>query len=74
MYRRHRGLYRPSRELNRLQDDMNRLFEAYTPSRIRRAPGFPSLNIWNNEDGLVITAEVAGISPDDIDILSVTTL
>lgn len=56
------------REVNRLQREMNRLFEDYYPSRVRRAPAFPALNIWTNEDGVNITAEVPGVHPDDIDI------
>jgi len=56
------------REVNRLQREMNRLFEDYYPSRVRRAPAFPALNVWTNEDGLNITAEVPGVHPEDIDI------
>ena len=67
MYRRYRV---PSawREMDRLQNEMNRLFDSYTPARLRRAPGYPALNIWTNEDGLVLTAEVPGVNPEDIDI------
>lgn len=67
MYRRYRV---PSvwRDMDRLQNEMNRLFEAYTPSRMRQAPGFPSMNVWSNDDGLVVTAEIPGIHPDDIEI------
>ena len=67
MYRRYRV---PSvwREMNRLQRDMNRLFDDYYPSRMRRASGYPAMNMWANEDGLRITAEVPGVSPEDIDI------
>lgn len=67
MYRRYRV---PSvwREMDRLQHEMNRLFEDFTPARTRRAPSFPAMNIWANEDGLTITAEVPGVKPEDIDI------
>lgn len=67
MYRRYRV---PStwREMDRLQREMNRLFEDYYPTRVRRAPSFPALNVWTNEDGLNITAEVPGVHPEDIDI------
>lgn len=67
MYRRYRV---PSvwREMDRLQSEMNRLFDAYTPSRLRRAPGYPAMNVWANDDGLVLTAEVPGVNPQDIDI------
>ena len=67
MYRRYRV---PSvwREMNRLQREMNQLFDDYYPARSRRAPGYPAVNIWAKEDGLRVTAEVPGVSAEDIDI------
>ena len=67
MYRRYRV---PSvwRELNQIQRDMNRVFEGYSPVRTRIAPSYPALNIWSNEEGLVVNAEVPGIDVEDIDI------
>lgn len=67
MYRRYRV---PAiwREMDRLQRDMNQLFEPYSPSRLRPAPGYPALNVWANPDGLMITAEVPGVNSDDMEI------
>jgi HSP20 family protein len=67
MYRRYRV---PStwREMDRLQREMNRLFEDYSPLRQRSAPSYPALNVWSNEEGLLVTAEVPGVSPEDIDV------
>lgn len=67
IYRRYR-LPGAWQEMDRLQREMNSLFEAHTPARLRPAPGFPALNVWSNADGLVVTAEVPGIAPEDIDI------
>lgn len=66
MYRRYRV---PSlwQEMDRLQREMNRLFQNADAVR-RSAPAYPAMNVWTNEDGLVITAEVPGVSADDIDI------
>ncbi len=55
-------------EMDRLQSEMNRLFEVYYPNRVRQAPSYPALNVWANDEGLKVTAEVPGVSPDDIDI------
>jgi HSP20 family protein len=55
-------------EVDRLQSEMSRLFEAYYPDRRRPAPAYPALNVWTNEEGLNVTAEVPGVSPDDIEI------
>lgn len=66
MYRRVRvpGMWR---EMSRLQQEMNRLFEGYDGVR-RTAPSYPALNVWTNQDGATVTAEIPGISPDDIDV------
>ena len=67
MYRRYRT---PSiwREMDRLQQDMNRLFGDSTVNRMRKAPSFPAVNIWAAEDSVKITAEIPGVNKDDIDI------
>ena len=67
MYRRYR-IPTVWRELNRLQRDMDRLYHSGYPSYLRSAPSFPALNIWSNEDELIVTAEVPGINPEDLDI------
>lgn len=66
MYRRVRvpGMWR---EMNRLQEEMNRLFEGYGNVR-RTAPSYPAMNVWTSQDGLTVTAEVPGVSAEDIDI------
>jgi len=56
------------REMDRLQREMNRLFEDQYPGRLRRAPSYPAMNIWTSNDGLIVTAEAPGVSPDDVDI------
>jgi HSP20 family protein len=56
------------REMERFQRDMNRLFNQYTPSRHRSAPSYPALNIWTNEDGQLVSAEMPGVRVEDIDI------
>ena len=42
------------REMDRLQREMNGLFNQYTPGSVRTAPGYPTINIWSNEDGLFL--------------------
>lgn len=67
MYRRYR-IPATWREMDRLQREMNRLFEDQYPQRMRRAPAYPAMNVWTSEDGLIVTAEVPGVSMDEIDI------
>ncbi|MDX1521950.1 MAG: Hsp20/alpha crystallin family protein [Anaerolineae bacterium] len=59
----------PWREVERLQREMNRLFsDSFALTGGRTAPSFPAMNIWTDDDNAVITAELPGVSPDDIDV------
>ena len=55
----------PLGEMRRLQDEVNRLFSSYqlTPSA-----AFPHVNAYANEDGIALTAQLPGVSQDDLDI------
>jgi HSP20 family protein len=55
--------------MDRLRREMNRLFTEW-PSRggWSVASGYPAMNVWTDEDNAVVTAELAGIDPEDIDI------
>ena len=57
------------REMERLRREMDRLLTDW-PTRSGRsvAPGYPAMNLWTNEDGVIVTAELPGIDPKDIDI------
>ncbi|MBT3712687.1 MAG: Hsp20/alpha crystallin family protein [Anaerolineae bacterium] len=54
--------------MDRLQRDMNRLFNQRSSSHLRVAPSYPAINTWANEDGLFVSAEMPGVSTQDIDI------
>lgn len=62
------GVTSPWREMARLQREMNRLFDAFSLAGGRTAPSYPAMNVWTNDEGALITAELPGIDPDDIDI------
>ncbi|MCS7248008.1 MAG: Hsp20/alpha crystallin family protein [Anaerolineales bacterium] len=72
-YRRYRA---PSiwQEVERLQREMNRLLESFQPRRVQPAPSFPAMNLWVSDEGIVVTAEVPGIKPEDIDVSVVNDL
>jgi len=59
----------PWREMARLQHEMNRLLSGTSrwpdPSV---APSYPAMNVWTDQDGAVVTAEMPGINADDMDI------
>jgi len=59
----------PWRDMERLQREMNRLFsDAFTYAGGRTAPSYPTINVWSNNEGAVVTAELPGVNPNDIDI------
>jgi HSP20 family protein len=55
----------PWQELADLQKQMNRLFSSRWPVR-REA--FPPVNLRAGQDGLVLTAEIPGVRPDELDV------
>ena len=61
---------RPSiwQEMDQLQREMNRLFDTTSKGHVFNSPSYPAINIWTNEDGQLISAEMPGVHPDDIDI------
>jgi HSP20 family protein len=55
--------------MQRLRQDVDRLFtDASADIRRSGAAGYPAMNIWTNPDGAIVTAELPGINPEDIDI------
>lgn len=67
MYQRFR---KPSiwQEMDQLQREMNRLFDSTGRGGVVSAPSYPAINIWMNDDGQFITAEMPGVHPEDINI------
>ncbi|MCD6570016.1 MAG: Hsp20/alpha crystallin family protein [Deltaproteobacteria bacterium] len=55
----------PLREMQRMQDKVNRIF-----SDVEGTTGtsLPAVNVWNSEDGVMLTSEIPGIDVRDIDI------
>jgi len=57
-------------ELNRLQGEMNMLFDRFFGERtpVRNAGVFPAVNVTQDDDNVYITAELPGIAGRDLDI------
>jgi len=63
------GWVSPWREMERLRREMNRLFSEWPRSaRWTAAPSYPAMNAWTNDDSAIVTAELPGVRPEDIDI------
>jgi HSP20 family protein len=58
-----------AREMEQLRRDMNRLLADFPTSlQWRMAPSYPAVNIWASGDCAVLTAELAGVALEDIEI------
>ncbi|MEA3221629.1 MAG: Hsp20/alpha crystallin family protein [Thermodesulfobacteriota bacterium] len=55
----------PLSEMQRMQDKVNRIFSNVEETT---SAGFPAVNVWNSEDGVMLTSEIPGIDVKDIDI------
>ena len=61
----------PSRELRRLQDEMDRLMGALAPAARgagAAAGGFPAVNVYAGPDGIALVAELPGVGKDDLEV------
>jgi len=60
------GSYDPFEEMQRLQDEVNRLFST---TRLGPSGGaFPPVNAFADEHGVAITAQLPGVAGEDLDI------
>jgi HSP20 family protein len=62
----------PFRELSSIQNELNRLFGRTFGTEegqdVRTAEWVPALDVAETEDRFVITAELPGVKPDEVDI------
>lgn len=55
-------------EMDRLQREMNRLFDPVARTTGQRQGDFPAVNIWTGEDDALLTAEIPGVDPEKIEV------
>jgi HSP20 family protein len=56
-------------EMNRLHDEMNRLFGRYSNGFREFSPvGYPPMNLWEDENNLYVEAELPGFGLDDLEM------
>ncbi len=59
------GGYSPWTDLERMENEMNRMLSRYAyPS----SSEFPAFNIWGATDQAIVTTEIPGMEPDSIEI------
>lgn len=57
--------YDPMHQMRSAQRDMSRVLDDL---RLAAPPEFPLMNIWAGSDGAVVTAEIPGVVPEELDI------
>ena len=55
----------PFAELRRMQSEMNRLFSGFSATATR---DFPPINIWLGDNSVIVTAELPGVTGDDVNL------
>jgi HSP20 family protein len=59
----------PWRDLNRVQEELSRFFDDRTALRAGESVGWtPATDIYEDEEGLSLRFELAGVEPKDVDI------
>jgi len=60
----------PFAEMRQLQAEMNRLFEDFAPDVVEtpEASAYPPVNVWVGETSVAVTAELPGLTRDDIEL------
>src|SRR5690606_34452301 len=61
-------VWNPWREMDRVSREVSELFNGDWWPALQRTAEFPLLNAWKKEGTLVITAELPGIDPAQIDL------
>jgi HSP20 family protein len=60
--------WNPWREMNRLRQEMDHLVHHEWAPLARGTVGFPPVNLWENEKGLRVTAEIPGLDAAQLDV------
>jgi len=56
----------PWRAFDELMSDFP--YDLFNNAWRARTGGYPRVNVWENENGLVVEAEVAGVDPEKLDV------
>lgn len=61
--------YRPARnDVERLRHEMNRILEQSARPVLHTASAYPAMNVWMNDEGALVTAELPGLDAEALDI------
>ena len=57
-----------SDEMDRMRREMNRMFRAASGAGLSTPEGYPAINMWLDGDKVILTAELPGVSSEELDI------
>ncbi|MBN2283287.1 MAG: Hsp20/alpha crystallin family protein [Deltaproteobacteria bacterium] len=63
--RKFNSMFDPWHDLDHLHREMNRLFSGRSLPFSRE---YPAINIWGGDEDVIVTSEIPGINPENIDI------
>ena len=55
-------------EMDRMRRQMNRMFRTAAGAALSTPEGYPAINMWLDGDNVILTAELPGVSSDELDI------
>lgn len=58
------GIWDPFEAVGQIREEMNRLFRERSGTQAR----VPALNAWTDNEKTVVTAELPGVNPDDLNV------
>lgn len=58
----------PWRDLAEIQSEMTRLLQPRRWAQFSSRNESPAVNVWQADDGVIVTAELPGLSPEKLDI------
>jgi len=61
------NLWNPWQELDQIHQEMSRLF-GRRQTASKQPTQFPAVNVWADDASLVLTAEIPGMDPEQIDV------
>jgi len=61
-------IFKSFRNMGRIFDEMDRYLGQTQDNTLHAGSGFPLVDVWTSQEGAVVTAEIPGVAPEDLDV------
>lgn len=68
VFERDLNIWDPWRELRQLKSEMDRVLGRNVPDKYLVPTEFPAVNIWSNNDEIILTAEIPGLESKNLNV------